>query len=72
MRYETKQLILSSILLFANGYGMIRSYNDTVAWGYNNFYHIFTIIFAVLFGISIMLCVIWMLILIEVDNDERV
>lgn len=72
MRYETKQLIISSIILFASGYGMIRSYNDTVAWGYDNFYHILTIIFAVLFGISIMLCVIEMLILVEVDNYERV
>lgn len=72
MRYETKQLIISSIILFASGYGMIRSYNDSGAWGYDNFYHIFTIIFAVLFGISIMLCAICMLILVEVDNYERV
>ena len=57
MRYEIRQLILSSIILFANGYGMIRSYNDGVGWG-------LTIIFAVLFGLSIMLCVIDMLILI--------
>ena len=72
MRYETKQLIISSIMLFTSGYGMIRSYNDSVVWGYDNFYHILTIIFAVLFGISIMLCVIEMLILVEVDNYERV